>query len=145
MVYKYSEYLHPCITWLPYVLDTGEDTTFPNCIIFPLNPSFPPTDGAVNNGTSNVMINCLCYNIDNQQIRWYSPVKEQISLNSAEPKDLPYVILEKGTLVIPLFNDSYEGTYYCGIENNSILTANINLTLWTGMCVSVSELQYILW
>ena len=91
------------------------------------------------------MISCLCYNIDNQQIRWYSPVKEQISLNSTEPKDLPYVILEKGTLVIPLFNDSYEGTYYCGIENNSILTANINLTLWTGMCVSVSELQYILW
>ena len=85
------------------------------------------------------MITCNCFNTDYQQIRWYSPDEEEIL---AEPEDLPYVIQEKGTLVIPVFNNSYQGTYYCGIGNDSLFTSTISLTLWIGMCVFVYSAPY---
>ena len=120
--------------YLLFVLYTGKDIPAPNCIIIPLNPSFLLVDGGINNGTSNVMINCDCFNTGHQQIRWYSPDKEEIL---AEPEDLPYVTQEKGTLVIPIFNDSYQGTYYCRVGNDSVFAANISLTPWIGMFVCV--------
>ena len=79
------------------------------------------------------MINCKCFNIDYQQIRWYSPNEEEVPFNYTETEDLPYVI--NGTLIIPIFSDSYQGTYYCGVGNDSVFGANISLTLWTGMYV----------
>ncbi|XP_065903856.1 uncharacterized protein [Dysidea avara] len=108
----------------------GKNITTPICIIIPLNPSFLPADSGINNGTSNVMINCKCFNIDYQQIRWYSPNEEEVPFNYTETEDLPYVI--NGTLIIPIFSDSYQGTYYCGVGNDSVFGANISLTLWTG-------------
>ena len=79
------------------------------------------------------MINYKCFNIDYQLIRWYSPNEEEVPFNYTETEDLPYVI--NGTLIILIFNDSYQGTYYCGIGNDSMFGANITLTLWTGTCV----------
>jgi len=91
------------------------------------------------------MINCNCINIGNQQIRWYSPDEKEVSFNYIEPEDTPYVIM--GTLIIPIFNDSYQGAYYCGVMNDLMFGANINLTLWTGMfvytCVCLSVCQFI--
>ena len=83
------------------------------------------------------MINCNCFNFADQQIKWYSPDEKEIPFNYAEPEDLPHVILEKGTLVIPVFNELYQGTYSCGVENDSMLAANISLTVWNGVCLCV--------
>jgi len=123
-----------------YWFVTGENVTAPNCTITPLKPSFLPVGGGVlYNGTSNVIINCNCTNFGYQQIRWYSPNEEVVPFNSTGPEDLPYVTLEDRNLVIPMFNDSYEGTYYCGVENESLFGAKISLTLWTGMCIQSSN------
>ena len=133
--YLCNKLIYKFVTCLPFALYTGKDATAPTCIIIPLNPSFIPNDGGINNGTSNVMINCKCLNIDYQQIRWYSPDEEDIPFNYTETEDLPYVI--NGTLIIPIFNDSYQGTYYCRVGNDSVSVWNISLTLWTGVCVYV--------
>ena len=79
------------------------------------------------------MISCKCFNINYQQIRWYSASQRKVPFNYTESEDIPYVI--NGTLIIPIFNDLYQGTYYCGVGNDSLFGANISLTLWTGMCV----------
>ena len=102
---------------------------FPNCII----TSVFPADGGINNGTSNVMMKCNCIGSNFQNIRWYSPDEKEITLYDAE--DSPYLIQESGTLVFPIFNDSYQGIYYCAAGNDSIFAANISLTLWTGMFI----------
>ena len=102
----------------------------PNCTITPLNPTFLPADGGViYNGTSHVMIKCNCMNVDYGKVTWHSPNKEEIPLAHAVNKYLPYIIQDNGTLVIPVFNDSFQGTYYCGVGNNSIFSANISITL----------------
>ena len=112
---------------------TGDNVTTPNCIIIPLNPSFLHADGGINSGTSNVMVNCKCFDVNYQQIRWYFPGQRKVTFSYAESEDLPYVI--NGTLIIPIFNNSYQGTYHCGVGNDSVFVANISLTLWTGMSV----------
>jgi len=127
------------ITFLNFVLCTEEDFTASHCFIIPLNPSFLFADGGINHGTRNVMINCNCFNTDYQTITWYSPKKQQIPFQLTEPGDLPYAIKEKGTLVIPVFNNLYQGTYYCGIGNNPLFASNISLTLWTGMFMFVNK------
>ena len=104
----------------------------PKCIVIPMNPSILSADGGIYNGTSNVMINCNCINTDNQEIRWYSPT---ITISNAVSEDSPYLIQGSGTLIFPLFNDLYQGTYYCGVRNDSMFAANFSLTLWTGMLI----------
>ena len=133
-MHTYMLFIVTCLIFVLYTY-TGENVTTPTCIIIPLNPSFIPADGAVHNGTSNVMINCKCLNFDYQHIRWYSPDQRKVPFNYTESEDLPYVI--KGTLIFPIFNNSYQGTYYCGVRNDSVFDANITLTLWTGMLVCV--------
>ena len=108
---------------------TGGDFTAPNCTITPSNPSFLPADGGVlHNGTSNVTINCNCTNTDYQQIRWYSPDEEEVPFQLTGPQGF---MQDNGTLIIPMFNDSYQGTYSCGVGNKSLFVANISLTLRT--------------
>ena len=102
----------------------------PKCIITPTNPSILSADGGIVNGTSNVMINCNCIDADYQEIMWHSPT---IPLNNAVSEDSPYVIQGSGSLIFPLFNDSHQGIYYCGVRKDSMFAANISLTLWTGM------------
>ena len=117
-----------CLICLFY---TEKDVMLPNCIITPINPAVLAVDGGINNGTSNVMMKCNCLSTNYQDIRWYSPNKEEITLHYAE--DTPYLIQESGTLVFPIFNDTYQGTYYCGVGNDSMFAANVSLNVWTGM------------
>ena len=94
------------------------------CIITPINPTTLTTAGGVlASGTENVMIRCNCtyYNgtvID--RVSWYDPdgTRLLVSDNDNYVAGTPYYNREPNdiniALVIPTFNDSYDGTYYCG-------------------------------
>lgn len=65
-------------------------------------------------------------------------------MQKSTPKGQPYAIFDDdfATLIIPTFNGSYSGTYFCGNENNiykltAIGSINIFLSVRPGM------LQYI--
>ena len=112
-----------------FVLYTDQSVTVPNCFIIPINPSVLTADGGISNGTSNVTMRCFCLDFGFQEIRWYSSDKKEIMLKYAA--EMPYLIQDSGTLVFPIFSDSHQGIYYCGVRSNSMFAANISLTLWT--------------
>jgi len=105
------------------------------CIIMPTNPVVLFTDGGINNGRSNVMMKCNCFDTEPQEIKWYSPDEKEITLTYSRPDGAPYLVQRNGTLIFPIFNSSYQGTYLCGIGYDSPFVANISLKLWTGMCL----------
>ena len=94
------------------------------CTITPINPTILTTAGGVlASGTVNVMIQCNC-TYDNgtvvNPVRWYDPDGTQllVSANNKYVAGTPYYSREPDNtniiLVIPTFNDSYDGTYTCG-------------------------------
>ena len=103
------------------------------CTITPLNSTnLTSTGGALANGTENVMIRCNCTaNSDSAKIRWHNLDGFRILFRKHNDyvNGTPYVTSNtKGnisvTLVIPTFNDSYDGTYNCGRRvNNSKFVA----------------------
>ena len=101
-----------------------------SCTITPLNPTtLTATGGALPNGTMNVMIQCNCTNDDGtvvSLVRWYDPdgtrlfSKESNRFDASAPH---FTRVNDGSdthviLVIPTFNDSYDGTYTCGKKVN---------------------------
>ena len=98
------------------------------CIITPINPTtLTAAGGVLANGTENVMIrcnNCTDGNRTLDRVRWYDPDRTRLMYIS--PWNASYYVA--GTphftrvnyadndviLVIPTFNDSYDGTYICG-------------------------------
>ena len=95
------------------------------CTITPINPTTLTADGGVlASGTENVMIQCNCTDDDGtviDPVRWYDP--DEIRLVDPDSNDYmagtPHFSRIDGAddniiLVIPTFNDSYDGTYTCG-------------------------------
>ena len=115
------------------------------CTITPLNPTtLTAAGGAVVNGTVNVMIQCTCVATGNQRVRWYD-INTIFLVQSNHPTDYvagsPYFILgttvgnvQNVTLVIPTFNNSYDGTYSCGIfvNNTQFKSPSTAVTLTIG-------------
>ena len=123
-----------------YFLHTVVDVSA-QCTITPLNPTtLTATGGALVNGTVNVMIQCVCpYN---WYLRWFDTNGNYLVKlsNKRYVADSPYSIQSTTypytdvTLVIPTFNDSYAGTYTCGVR------ATVNLTIGELMINTVSYL-----
>ena len=101
-----------------------------SCTIFQLNPTtLTATGGALLNGTMNVMIQCNCTNDDGtvvRTVRWYDPdgTRLNFSDHTHDPSAPHFARLNSSDthviLVIPTFNDYYDGTYTCGnIEGES--------------------------
>ena len=100
-----------------------------HCATAPLNPtSLTATGGSLVNGTVNVMIHCVCSVNESSQVpRWYD-VNTEFLAQLSHPRYVagsPYFIhgatignVQSVILVIPTFNDSYDGTYHCGIRVN---------------------------
>ena len=96
------------------------------CTITPLNPTtLTATGGALATGTENVMIQCSCAINNDDVVRWYDPDGNRLFNNASEhfiPGTPHYTRVESRIdnmnviLVIPTFNDTYDGTYYCGIQ-----------------------------
>ena len=106
-------FLHPVV-----------DVSAQSCTITPQNHTNDLTadGGALVSGTTNVRIQCVCTGTnDNQLVRWYD-INTNFLTRSVNPDYVdgsPYYILNSRTnvtLVIPTFNDSYDGTYNCGIR-----------------------------
>ena len=112
-----AHFLHP-------VVDVSAQGS---CTITPISPTTLTTAGGVlPNGTENVMIRCTCSEDDGSvitNIRWHNPD------GSIVPRigggrfiaGAPHYTRASGdrdnrnvTLVIPTFNDSYDGNYICG-------------------------------
>ena len=114
-----------------------------SCTITPLNPTYglTATGGAVVNGTMNVAIQCTCTATGN--LRWYDINTNFVSQTTHDDyvAGSPYFILgatvdnvHNVTLIIPTFNDSYDGTYNCGIfvNNNRFSSPSAAVTLTIG-------------
>ena len=90
------------------------------------------------------MIQFTCVATGNQRVRWYD-INTNYLVQSNHPTDYvagsPYFILgttignvQNVTLVIPTFNDSYDGTYHCGIfvSNTEFTSPSAAVTLTIG-------------
>ena len=120
------------------------DQSAQSCIVTPLNPiTLTATGEALVNGTVNVTIQCVCPVFGSQRVRWYD-INTNFVFRSVSPNYVdgsPYYIRnavngldDNVTLVIPTFNDSYDGTYSCGIRvnNTSFTSPNAAVTLTIG-------------
>ena len=129
------------------VIDVSAQGT---CTVTPLNPiTLTAAGGVLVDGTENVMIQCNCSDDVGavlQPIRWFD-LKGNIILTTAHRRYVtgtPYFDKRPDdtnvVLVIPTFNDSYDGTYTCGVGNDyppGALNATVNLTIggkWTVFC-----------
>ena len=99
-----------------------------SCTITPLNPTtLTATGGVLPNGTMNVTIQCNCIKGDGtvvDHVRWYDPAGKRLVADMHDQFDdsVPHITRVNGNnthviLVIPTFNDSYDGTYKCGNGN----------------------------
>ena len=119
------------------------------CTITPINPTtLTAAGGLLANGTVNVMIQCNCTDDDGMvvnRVRWYDPDGTRVLINTHKSyvADTPYFRRAPDNtniiLVIPTFNDTYDGTYICGRRSGSLpvgapsatveLTVNGKLTI----------------
>ena len=108
------------------------------CTITPINPTTLTTAGGVlASGTENVMIQCNC--TDHQfifgvapNVTWYDPSGINLLFSNSVPKT-PHITSDGDdtniVLVIPTFNDSYDGTYTCGEKDDNYPPGAPNATI----------------
>ena len=138
-------------------------STQEECTIIPLNPThvLNVTGGTLTSGTENVTIQCSCTinNDTDDRVRWYNPDGNQL-YNNASVNFIPgtphYKRAEGPTdnmniiLVIPTFNNTYDGTYYCGIRvdrttfraPNASVVLNINGELMINTVIYIIICSY---
>ena len=131
-------FLHPVV-----------DVSAQSCTITPLNPTtLTATGGALVSGTTDVRIQCVCI-VSTGSVRWYDINTMFVNRDTHEDyvAGSPYYMLNSRTnvtLVIPIFNDSYDGTYNCGIRVSNTEfndpSAAVTLTIGELMIITVSYL-----
>ena len=127
------------------------DVSAQSCTITPLDPTtLTATGGALVSGTTDVRIQCVCLvTNDAQRVRWYD-ISGNFLIRYTHMDyvaDSPTYILNTQTnvtLVILTFNDSYDGTYNCGIRVSDTEftspSAAVTLTIGELMINTVSYL-----
>ena len=136
-------FLHP-------VVDVSAQSS---CTVTPLNPAtLTATGGVLVNGIMDVRIQCVCTVTIDQRVRWYDPKVTFIvgQRHSHHMAGSPYIIrdnINNITLVIPIFNDSYDGTYYCGIRVNdnqfTSPSAAVTLTITSELMINTVSYLYV--
>ena len=115
------------------------------CTVTPVNPTTLTTAGGVLPiGTENVMIQCNCSDENGTvctNIKWFDPDGNRLARFGSDgfTAGTPHFTRASGdtinrniTLVIPTFNNSYDGTYTCGRKSSGSLippTASVILTI----------------
>ena len=123
------------------------DVSAQSCTVTPLSPTtLTATGGALPSGTMNVRIQCNCAERNGgavDVVRWYDPAGTRLVSSRNTGKfdgNVPHFTRvnvgndRNVVLVIPTFNDSYDGRYICGRDaaDRSALTpptANVTLTI----------------
>ena len=138
-------YLHP-------VVDVSAQ-----CTITPLNPTtLTATGGTLVSGTTDVRIQCVCPVTGSQLVRWYD-INTNFINGQTNPNNVagsPHYIRNNPndgdndvTLVIPTFNNSYDGTYNCGIrvDNNGFTSpsAAVTLTITGELMINIISYLYV--
>ena len=127
-----------------------------SCTVTPINPTTLTTAGGVfnlPNGTENVIIRCNCSYNDGYVItnaRWWyldGIIPPRVDSGDDIPST-PYYTRASGdtnnrniTLVIPTFNDSYDGNYICGRRRGGsprAPTVTVSLTIGGELFVETS-------
>ena len=115
-----------------------------SCTVTPISPTtLTAAGGVLPNGTKNVMIRCTCSEDDGSVIttvRWFGPdgIIPRSGTGDYIP-GAPHHIRANGgndnrnvTLIIPTFNDSYDGNYTCGRASSGNLVppmTTVSLTI----------------
>ena len=117
------------------------------CTITPINPTTLIANGGVlASGTMNVMIQCNnCTNDDGTvlgRVKWYDPDRNRLvdpEINNNYMPGTPHFSRVNGAnndimLVIPIFNNFYDGMYTCGerVDDGQLPgppNAAVNLTI----------------
>ena len=121
------------------------------CTITPTNPAtLTAAGGVIASGTENVIIHCNCTDDDGtvvDPVRWHDldGTRLLLSTHSSYVSGTPYYRRAPNnatvTLVIPTFNESYNGTYTCGGKVNTgppdPPNAAINLTIGSKLMMYV--------
>ena len=107
-----------------------------SCTVTPISPTtLTAAGGVLPNGTENVMIRCNCSDDDGSVItpvKWYDPDGGRIFRLGTKYfiAGAPHFTRPSGdddnrnvTLVIPTFNDSYDGNYTCGRRSSGNLVS----------------------
>ena len=127
------------------------------CAITPLSPTtLTATGGKIASGTMNVTIQCSCTDSNGEavdRVRWYDP--DGTRLISSDNKDFNATVphFERVNnvdgdiiLVIPIFSDSFNGTYTCiGVSSNvaSLGSPNASVTLIGKLIINKSLILYV--
>ena len=103
------------------------DVSAQRCNVTPINPTtLTATGGAIVYGTMNVKIQCNCTERNGgavSVVRWYDPngtrlvsARHTVEFNPDVPHFTRVDVHSDSDviLIIPTFNDSYDGTYTCG-------------------------------
>jgi len=110
-----------------------------SCTVTPTSPNnLTAAGGVLFNRTQNVTIECECVDDHGTQlmgVRWFFFDATLVARQTDPPNGAPYCISANSgrlsTLVIPTFNDSYDGTYICGLGNtyppNPLTTISLTL------------------
>ena len=127
------------------------------CTITPINPNtLTIAGGVLSSGTVNVMIRCNnCTDGDGtvlSRVRWYDPGGNKLlrPRNNYYVHGTPHFTKVNNTdndiiLVIPTFNDSYDGIYTCGERvtkglpgpPNAVVTLTIAGKLMIHVCMHI--------
>ena len=130
MYVRKFDYIANNYTFFHPVVDVSAQAS---CTITPISPTtLTAAGGVLPNGTENVMIRCNCSEDDGSVItyaRWYGPNESRINRvrTGDDAPNIPYFkrpddkIRDNRNiiLVIPTFNDSYDGTYTCGRRDSN--------------------------
>jgi len=126
-----------------------------SCTITPTSPDHLTVDGKeLPDTTQKVMIECRCVDDKNtslSRVRWFGHNNIRIMSQSDTPTGAPYFINKKSgrlaTLVIPTFNDSYDGTYTCGMGTeyppNPITSITLTLAGEKYHMLNINTIMYI--
>ena len=139
-----------------FLLHTVVDVSAHGCTITVISPTtLTTTGGTLPSGTENVMILCNnCIDGDGtvlDNLRWYDPAGTSLVIPGgngymAGAPHITRTVLNNVTLVIPTFNDCYDGIYTCGRIRSGLTeppNAAVNLTIGGKSIINAIKYLYV--